>query len=122
MTTVGVRLIRPELDEQPPTAAARLSHARAGTLQMKKKKNKKKNTSPQRGAKTSGVLTSERRPHGEVVVVYPQELLGFSHGGFGHVGAALVNGPAGDRDRGGQKVGEVSLGERDVFRRPRVKG
>lgn len=58
-----------------------------------KKKNKKKRAPS--GWKTSGVLTSERRPHGEVVVVYPQELLGFSHGGFGHVGAAFVNGPAG---------------------------
>lgn len=36
-------------------------------------------------------LTSERRPHGEVVVLDSQQLLRFCHWGFCHVRTSLVN-------------------------------
>lgn len=37
------------------------------------------------------VLTSKRRPHGEIVVVYSQQLLGFGHQRFRHVWTAFVD-------------------------------
>lgn len=69
-----------ELDEDPSARSRSPATLQGGETPPPKKK--------------PGVLTSKRRPHGEVVVVYPQELLGFSHGRFGHVGAAFVNGAA----------------------------
>lgn len=98
MTNVRVRLIRPQLDEQPPT-----SRLPARWHMKKRGREKKKKQAP--AGKNSGVLTSERRPHGEVVVIYPEELLRFGHRRFGHVGAALVNGAAESETEAGGWVG-----------------